>query len=187
MNNKKAYIFLTDGVEETEAITVIDMLRRAEIEVLSVSITGHNLITGSHNIQFHADALFDEVDFSDGDMIILPGGPGTANLKKHEKLISLIKNYYDNKKYISAICAAPTVLCEMGLLDGKTATGYTSMLEEFTGVTVSDDLVVEDSLIITSKGPATAMHFSAKIIEVLKGKETATAVCDKFLFSALSS
>lgn len=176
------YIFLTDGVEETEAITVIDMLRRAEIEVLSVSVTDNIFITGSHGIQFKADILFENTDFTDGDMLILPGGPGTNDLKNHGKLISLIRHYYDSKKYIAAICAAPSILGEMGLLQGKTATSYPHMLENFTDINISDAPAVEDGMIITSRGPATAMHFSAKIIEALKGAETANIVCERFLF-----
>lgn len=182
MYNKKVYVFLTDNVEETEAITVIDMLRRAEIEAVTVSITGNILVVGSHGIRFYADALFDELDFSDGDMLILPGGPGTESYKKHEKLIRLIRYYYDNKKYIAAICAAPTVFAEIGLLNGKTAVGYTDMLEKYEGINISDEPVVQDGLIVTSKGPATAMHFAAEIIEILKGAETAKDVCGKFLF-----
>ena len=115
-------VHLAEGFEEIEAVTIIDVLRRAGIEVIIVSITGKHLVKGSHNIEVKADLLFEEVDYSKGDMIILPGGmPGSKNLNEHEGLKAQIIKYQANEKYLAAICAAPIVFGNLGILNGKSA------------------------------------------------------------------
>ena len=117
---KKVCVFLADGFEEIEGLTVVDILRRAGIDTETVSVMGRKQINGSHGIIVEADKLFEEADIADADMIVLPGGmPGTLNLKAHEGLKTQILSFDSQGKYIAAICAAPTVLSELGLLKGK--------------------------------------------------------------------
>ena len=119
-SNLKVYIFLADGFEEIEGLTVVDIMRRAKIDVETISITGQKQINGAHKIIVEADRLFEETDFSDGDMLVLPGGmPGTLNLKEHEGLRNLIGEFDKKKKYLAAICAAPSILSELGILKGR--------------------------------------------------------------------
>lgn len=117
---KKVYLFLADGCEEVEALTIVDLLRRAGIEIKTVSITGNLQITSSHQVQFMADELFDEACFTDADMLVLPGGmPGTTNLLSHKGLCDLLTNCNKQKTILAAICAAPSVFSQLGLLKGK--------------------------------------------------------------------
>ena len=129
-SNLKVYIFLADGFEEIEGLTVVDIMRRAKIDVETISITGQKQINGAHKIIVEADRLFEETDFSDGDMLVLPGGmPGTLNLKEHEGLRNLIGEFDKKKKYLAAICAAPSILSELGILKGRKACAYPSFEE----------------------------------------------------------
>lgn len=168
----KAYIFLAEGFEEIEAVTAIDTLRRAEVDIKAVSISENLEVKGSRDVILKADILFDENQLEDGDMLILPGGmPGTKNLEKDSRLAELLKKYAKENKYIAAICAAPMVLGKLGLLSGKEATCYPGFESDLEGAKVSDDKVVVDGNFITSKGPGTALEFSLKLVEILKGKE----------------
>ena len=127
----KLYIFLADGFEEIEGLTVVDVLRRAGVEVTMVSVMGKKDIVGAHHITLEADALFEECDFSDGDMFVLPGGmPGTLHLGEHQYLAELLKKADQEKKGIAAICAAPSVLGDLGLLRSRKATCYPGFEEE---------------------------------------------------------
>jgi len=180
---QKAYIFLTTGFEEIEAICVIDILRRAGIEVKAIACPAFKKVIGAHDIEISTDAILDRTDFSDGDMLILPGGqPGTDNLNLQKKLKKLIQTYHDQNKYIAAICAAPLIFGEMGLLKGKRATcypGYEGLLlgAEFAG----NERVVVDGNIITSKGVGTAIEFSLKLVELLVGEKTAETLKKKMI------
>ena len=183
MKHIKTYIFLATGFEEIEAISVVDILRRADIKVETISISGNLSVIGAHNIEISADALFDKTDFSDGDMLILPGGqPGTNNLNACEKLKKLIQNYYDQNKYIAAICAAPLIFGEMGLLKYKKAVCYPGYENQLLGAEIAENerVVVSDN-IITSKGAGTAIEFSLKLVEILVGKETAEILSKKMI------
>jgi len=172
---KKAYVFLANGFEEIEAISVIDVLRRADVEVKTVSISANKQVIAAHNVEISADTLFDKTDFADGDMLILPGGqPGADNLNACEKLKKLIQIYYDQNKYIAAICAAPLVFGGMGLLKGKKAVCYPGYEDQLIGAEiVENECVVASDNIITSKGAGTAIEFSLKLVEILVGKEVA--------------
>lgn len=167
----KAYIFLAEGFEEIEAVTVIDTLRRAEIDIKAVSTSGNLEVKGSRNLVLKADAIFDENPLTDAQILILPGGPGTKNLAKDNKLAGLLKDHVKESKYIAAICAAPMVLGKLGLLSGKEATCYPGYESDLEGAKVKEDRVVVDGNFITSKGPGTALEFSLKLVEILKGKE----------------
>ncbi len=171
---KTVYIFLAEGFEEMEAVTPLDLLRRVGINTKFVS-TGSSLqVTGAHNVLFTADILFDEAADNMADGIILPGGmPGTLNLLAHQGLCSLIRSYYEAQKMVCAICAAPLILGELGLLTGKTATIYPGMENRLNGAIPSKNPVCVDGNIITSRGPGTAIPFALKLAEIFAGKEAA--------------
>ena len=144
-SNLKVYIFLADGFEEIEGLTVVDIMRRAKIDVETISITGQKQINGAHKIIVEADRLFEETDFSDGDMLVLPGGmPGTLNLKEHEGLRNLIGEFDKKKKYLAAICAAPSILSELGILKGRKACAYPSFEEGLDCAQVVHEAAVTD-------------------------------------------
>lgn len=169
---KKVSIFLAPGFEEVEALTPIDLLRRAGAQVTIVSIGEEKAVTGSHQITVTADKLFEEMDFSDQDMLILPGGqPGTNNLKACKKLRDLLENANNQEKLLAAICAAPTVFGDMGLLKGKKATCYPGCEDGLIEAEYMTDRVVTDGNITTSRGVGTAIPFALSLIEQLFGKE----------------
>ena len=175
----KVCIHLAEGFEEIEALSVVDILRRASIDIEMVSITGEKEVTGAHDITVIADTLFEDVDYNEVKMIILPGGmPGARNLEKHQELRKQIKNFNDYKKPLGAICAAPLVLANAGVLDGKNATCYPGFEKELTGAKVSDTPVIRDGNIITGKGAGYSMNFALEIVTMLKDKEMAERLKD---------
>ena len=179
----KVYIFFADGLEEIEGLTVVDMLRRVGIDISIVSINGTLKITGSHKIEIGADMLLSDVDVNDGSMFILPGGmPGTTNLGENETVCSILKEAYAAGKYIGAICAAPSVLGNLGFLKGKKATSYPEFLTEEMGATITTDPVVVDGNVITSRGMGTAIEFAAELIALLKDRETAKELKDSIMY-----
>ncbi|MBU3839718.1 MAG: DJ-1/PfpI family protein [Candidatus Ruminococcus intestinipullorum] len=175
---KQVSVFLAEGFEEIEALTVTDLLRRAGINVQNVSVTGQRIVKGSHQIGVETDALFEEMDFTNMDMLVLPGGmPGTLNLQKHEGLETLLKQFYLDKKYLAAICAAPTVLGAWGFLENRKACCYPSMEEQLKAKEViQNQEVVVDEMVITSRGLGTAIPFALKLIELLCGNEKAEEI-----------
>ena len=179
----KTVIFLANGFEEIEALTVVDLLRRAGIDITMASIMGRKSVTGSHGITVEADALFEEVDFESEDMLILPGGmPGTSNLFECEPLREKIKEFNDNGKTLSAICAAPTVYGKMGLLEGKKASCYPGSEKDLKGADVQTTEVTVCDNFITSRGMGTAIPFGLAIIEHFQGKEAADNMAAKIVF-----
>jgi len=178
----KVFIFLATGFEETEAIAPIDILRRAGLEVEIVSVTSQKEVTGSHGITVVADSLFEDADFSKGEMLILPGGmPGAKNLSEHAGLKKVIIEYNDNGKYISAICAAPMILGGMGLLKGEKAISYPGYEEYLLGAQVTEERIVVSGKFVTGKGPGTAIEFALKIVEILKNKSVAKEIASAFI------
>ena len=169
------YIFLDNGFEEIEAITTIDLLRRANITLTIVSVTGSKVVLGAHNIEVKADALLQDIEFSDAEMLILPGG--ATKLHECQPLCELLVKHNDEDKLIAAICAAPSVLGSLGILQGKQATCYPGF-EEYLGESYIDGLVVESKNIITAKGPGLSSDFAFCIIEKLAGNEVADQVYD---------
>ncbi len=170
------YVFLAEGFEEIEAITPVDVLRRAGIEALLVStVSGERTVTGAHGIKLTADICFEDANFDECNMIVLPGGlPGATNLGAHSGLCEKIKEFADageaGGKYVAAICAAPMVLGRLGVLEGRMATIYPGMEDELGGAVHMKNRVVVDENIITSKGPGTAMEFAVELAGVLKDK-----------------
>jgi len=162
------------GFEETEAVTIIDVLRRAGFEVTTVSITGFRKVTGAHNISIEADKLFEDADYESADMIILPGGmPGTTNLQNHPGLREKLIQFYAANKTIGAICAAPLILGSLGFLKGRKAVCYPGFESQLTGATVLKSPFVVDGNIITSRGVGTALEFSLEIVRMFKGDNEA--------------
>ena len=169
------YIFLDNGFEEIEAITTIDLLRRANIALTTVSVTGVEMVVGAHNISVKADKLFQDVDFTDAEMLILPGG--ATNLIERKPLCELLLKHNEKEHLIAAICAAPAVLGQLGVLQGKQATCYPGF-EHHLGESHVGGLVVESKNVITAKGPGLSSDFAFCIIEKLAGSEIADQVYD---------
>jgi len=177
------YLFLADGFEEIEGLTVVDLLRRADISIKTVSITGSLTVTGAHTIKVEADTLFEKEDFKDASLLVLPGGmPGTKHLLEHTGLVSLLKNFNEQEKKLAAICAAPSVLGVNGILNGKKATCYPGFEEKLLGAESTDNKVEVASNITTSKGLGTAIDFSLEIISQLKDKKTADNIAAAILY-----
>lgn len=176
------YVHLADGFEEIEALAVVDILRRADIAVKTVSVTGGKNVRGAHDIVVAADLLFQEADYTECEMIVLPGGmPGTANLAGHEGLIRQIGDFAQNGKWIAAICAAPSILGKMSLLKGKRATSFPGYEDDMIGVEYTEERVVRDGKFITSRGAGTAIEFALKLVELLKDGQTAAALRKKMI------
>lgn len=173
----KVLVMLADGFEEIEAMTTIDILRRAGIDVVTVGVEKY-VISGAHKVCIWADVW--SIDFSipdDVDMIVLPGGmPGTLNLKKDKFVNQMIDFCIDNNKYIAAICAAPSILGERGLLKGVRATCYPGFEDSLLGAQVIDTSCVVDGKFITANGPGSAMEFALTLVKVLLGEGTYTGV-----------
>jgi 4-methyl-5(b-hydroxyethyl)-thiazole monophosphate biosynthesis len=177
-------VHLADGFEEIEALTVVDLLRRANIDVKTASIMGRKNVMGAHDIEVEADMLFEDVNYDDCEMMVLPGGGGGATrLDEHTGVVDRLQQFFEGGKWIAAICAAPMILGHQGILRGKRATIYEGMEAELVGATFVREKVVVDEKIVTSRGPGTAMDFALKIIELIKGSESAAEI-DKALLRA---
>lgn len=177
----KVIIPLADGFEEIEAITIVDVLRRAGIDVTVAGLHSGS-IEGAHRVNVVPDTTIDMITSADFDMIVLPGGqPGSDNLNADERVKALIRDFYLKGKLTGAICAAPYVLAGAGILEGKKATSYPSYSGKLGGAIYQEKTVVEDGKIITSRGPGTAVYFALAIIERLIGREKADAVKESML------
>ena len=181
----KVFIFLAEGFEEIEAVTIVDVLRRAQLNVTIVSITGNLAVKGAHQIGLIADKLFEDVDYSEGEMLILPGGmPGTRNLDQHEGLKQEILAYHSSGKYLAAICAAPLVLGNLEILNGKKAVCFPGFENYLKGAEIEDVPYIIDDKIITGRGVGTALLFSLEIVRVFKGDELASKLMKAMLVSS---
>ena len=179
----KICIFFAPGYEEIEALTVVDILRRANIDIDMVSITDEKKVTGSHNITVEMDKLFNEVDFDGVDMLVLPGGmPGTKNLEAFTPLMNKIDDFYNKGKYIAAICAAPSIFGHKGILKGKKACSYPTFESHLEGAEVIKEPAVVDGNIITGRGMGAAIPFALAILKELKGEEAADSMKESIVF-----
>jgi 4-methyl-5(b-hydroxyethyl)-thiazole monophosphate biosynthesis len=161
---------LAQGCEELEAVTIIDILRRAGITVVSAGLDAEP-VRASRGTVLVPDTTLDEALKDSYDMVVLPGGqPGTNNLKADARVIALTQQMAQQQKYVAAVCAAPSVLATAGLLDGRRATSFPGALNGFPGVSLQNAKVVEDGRIITSRGPGTAMDFALTLVERLAGR-----------------
>tara|TARA_R110002050_G_scaffold269917_2_gene412757 strand:+ start:302646 stop:303206 length:561 start_codon:yes stop_codon:yes gene_type:complete len=170
---------LATGCEELEAVTLIDLLRRANFTVLTASLTDQQEVLASRGVRLLADVRLDDVMYDDFDMVILPGGlSGATHLNDDPRIHAVLKRLNESQQAIAAICAAPLVLAHAGLLNGKTITCYPEVLlaSDWPGIILSDDAIVIDGNILTSKAPGTAMDFALAIIEYLSNKTTRDTV-----------
>lgn len=176
----RVLIPLAPGFEEIEAVTLIDVLRRGNVDVTVAGLQGTS-VTGSHNITVAADALLADVQAQDFDMIVLPGGmPGAQHLEDDQRLRGLLQKQARAGKPLAAVCAAPKVLAAAGLLAGKKATSYPGFLDPKL-VNYQTGAVVRDGNITTSRGPGTVMRFALDLVEQLSGAETAKQLAEKML------
>jgi 4-methyl-5(b-hydroxyethyl)-thiazole monophosphate biosynthesis len=179
---KKIAVHLADGFEEIEAVTIIDVLRRAELDLLVVSVSGNLEVAGAHQLKLIADLLFDQVNYEDIFMIVLPGGmPGAANLNVHAGLKLQIGQFNAQNKYLAAICAAPMVYGNMGILAGKQVVCYPGFEKYLIGAEILNSPVVESENMITGRGPAAAIQFALKIVEKAVSLEKAELVARQML------
>jgi 4-methyl-5(b-hydroxyethyl)-thiazole monophosphate biosynthesis len=170
----KVYVFLADGFEEIEGLTVVDLLRRAQIDTAMVSITGQKRVTGSHGIVIEADLLFEELKEQEGTAFVLPGGmPGTRYLAAHEGLAGVLTRAAAQGKLVAAICAAPSVLGGLGLLNGHKAVCYPGFGDQLIGAEVTGHAVEVSGNIITSRGMGTAIEFALTLVAQMKDQQTA--------------
>lgn len=168
------YVFLATGFEEVEAIAPIDVLRRAGLQVTTVSITDELTVVGAHGMGMVADTLFADNDYSDADLLFLPGGlPGSTNLNAHQDLRQLILDHHAADKALAAICAAPMVYGNLGLAQGKRMTCYPGCEQYLVGADYTANLVERDGLMFTGKGPAAALALGYMLVEHFCGEDVA--------------
>lgn len=180
---KKTAILFAAGYEEVEALTVVDLLRRADIACDIVSVGGDAEVTGSHGIAVRADKAFAGTDFSAYDAVLLPGGqPGTTNLAADERVLALLRDFHAAGKLTAAICAAPTVLSKAGLLEGRSAVCYPGLEAQLTGAKTGNDPVAADGTVITSRGLGTAIPFALAIVAYLDDGERAEALAKSIVY-----
>ena len=177
-------IFLADGFEEVEALTVVDLLRRADIKIDMVSISDTLQVRGRSDIEVTADEMWDEAHAEKSDMLILPGGmPGVKYLGEHKGLTELLMKYAAEGRLLAAICAAPTIFGALGIVNGKKATCYPGLEDQLTGAcAVTDQRVVTDGNITTSRGAGTSVSFALRLIEILKDKDEADKVASGIVY-----
>ena len=179
---KKAYVFLADGFEEIEGLTVVDVLRRAGAEVEMVSVMDRKEITGAHGIKVEADRMIEEA--GEADLYVLPGGmPGTKYLNEYQPLRNLLADFYKKGGKVAAICAAPTVLASLGFLEKRRATAYPSCMEGLAGAERSLESVVVDGNVTTSRGLGTAVDFALSLIGQLLGEKKADEIAESVVYS----
>jgi protein deglycase len=174
-----ALVLLAEGFEEIEAVTIIDVLRRAEVAVTTASLAGKH-VRGSHDIAIEADTLLESVSIEDFDALVLPGGPAAKTLREDERAQAAIRKAAARDKLLAAVCAGPTALEAAGVLQGKRATVYPG--NHLPSAIEVEQGVVEDGNVITGRGPGLTMAFALKIVERLQGAETARLTADRLLF-----
>lgn len=180
------YEFLATGFEEVEALAPVDIMRRGGVEIKTVSMTGDLLVVSSHGIGIMADMLFEDIDPTSADLLMLPGGlPGATNLNEHEGLRKALMEQNARGGRIAAICAAPLVLGSLGLLKGKKATCYPGFEKYMTGATYTAELFTVDGNITTGRGPAAVLPYSYALLEQFVGAEAAQQVRDGMIYTQL--
>ena len=181
---KQCFVFLAEGFEEIEALTVVDILRRDNIVTKTVSITNKKTVTGAHQIPVTADMTLSDVRLSEAALLVLPGGsPGTNNLKECSELTDMIKQFAQTNRRIAAICAAPTILGELGILEGKKACCYPGMEDALKGAKVCMEEVVTDGNITTSRGMGTAIPFALELVRLFDSQTQAGALKRKIVYN----
>lgn len=177
------YAFFADGMEEIEGLAVVDVLRRAGIETQMISITDKREVTGSHNITCYTDECIQNIDIDKADVLFLPGGmPGTLKLAACQPLMEAVQQFYDNGKRLAAICAAPSILGELGILQGKKATCYPGFEDKLKGAEYLTDKVVTDGTVTTGRGMGAAIELGLELVRILKGETAAEELKEKIIF-----
>ncbi len=180
----KVALFLIDGFEETEALTTVDILRRGEVEVTTVSLVSGADVVGRHGVLVRADALFDEIKDDPFDMLVIPGG--TVAYTEHQGLVDLVRLADQREMPMGAICAAPAVFGVAGILQGRRAVCYPGMDSWLKGAVPGMENVETDGHITTARGPAVTPFFALRLLEILKGEPTAKKVSEEFLIPLIS-
>ena len=177
-------IFLADGFEEMEAIIPRDILKRGGVDVCTVGVGGE-VVTSAYGLSIKTDMTVENVDFNKIEGIILPGGmPGTTNLEQNKKVIEIINHCNKNKIMIGAICAAPSILGKLGILEGKLVCCYPGFEKYLKGAEISEEKVAKSGHIITSKGPGTAINFGFELLDYIKGDNFSDKVKKGMVYSA---
>ena len=172
------YVFLADGFEEIEALTPVDILRRAGVDTVTVGVTGKT-VTGAHGIKVESDIVIDDTVVDGLEMVVLPGGlPGADNLRANERVKELTVTVAENGGYVSAICAAPRVLGELGLLNGKTAICYPGFEKYLKGAKIADSYVCRDGNVITAIGMGASVDFALELVKALKGSAVSEKIAE---------
>ena len=180
---KTVYAFLADGLEEVECLMVVDLLRRAKLNVVTVSIKEELMVESSHKVKFFTDKTIDEIDFEQGDCIFLPGGmPGTTNLSECGTLKDHIIKYNEQGKWLAAICAAPSIFSSLGILKDKRATSFPSFADKMECKEYGGG-VVRDGNIITGKGLGVALELGLELISCLIDEETSGKIADQIQYN----
>ena len=184
----KVYVFLADGFEDVEALIPIDVLRRGGVDVVTVSIMDFPLVASAHGVNIEADIMFEQGDFSDADLLMLPGGmPGASNLFQHTGVCKAVMNQFAAGKKVAAICAAPAVvLAAIGVLSGTCYPGFEKALAE-AGATYTGDLVTVDGNVTTAEGPAAAFPYAYELLTQLVDKQTSDQIAEGMRFKHLMS
>lgn len=176
-------VFFSEGYEEIEALTVVDICRRCGLDVDMVAVGKERSVKGSHDIVVGMDKLFEEADLEEYDMIVLPGGlKGTQGLESHEGLMAQIDDFYAKGKYIAAVCAAPSIFGHRGILKGRKACSYPSFESHLEGAVVTPGPVEVSDHVITSRGMGTSIDFALAIVRVFCGEQTAAEMAEKIVY-----
>lgn len=180
----KIAVFLAEGFEEIEALTVVDLGRRAGMEVITAAVGNSHMVKGSHGISVQADEMFEDVDFDSLDMLVLPGGmPGTRNLEAHEGLMEQVDRFYKEGKFVAAICAAPSILGHRGIVKGRRACCYPGFEEHMDGAEVMYEPVTIDGNVITGRGMGCAIYFALAIVAHFCGQDKADELAKAIVFT----
>ena len=183
----KVYVFLADGFEDVEALIPVDVWRRGGLDVTTVSITDFPLVQSAHGVNIEADVMIEQCDFSDADLLFLPGGmPGATNLFENKDVCKAVVDQFAAGKKVAAICASPAVvLAPLGILDGKRATCYPGFEQMLTKATYTADLVTVDGQITTAEGPAAAFPYAYELLSQLVDQQTSDQIAEGMRFKHL--
>lgn len=180
------YEFLATGFEEVEALIPVDVFRRAGLEVRTVSVTGKKVVESAHGVKIESDILFEDANFDDADLLMLPGGlPGSTNLRDHEGLCNALIAHAGKGRKVAAICAAPMVLGKLGLLKGKRATCFPGFESQMTGAEYTAELFTVDGNVTTGEGPAAAFPYAYALLEQLMDKKVVDDIREGMRFNHL--
>lgn len=185
-NMAKVYMFIANGAEEIETLIPVDVLRRGEVNVKTVSITGSEDVKMAHGVVLKADMLFEDGDFSDADLLMLPGGlPGADYLNSHAGVRKAILRQYESGKLVAAICAAPQVFGSLGIVRGRRATCYPGFERFLDGAEYTAELCTVDGNVVTGEGPAATLPYAYKLLAMLTSEQTADSVAEGMMYKHL--